>query len=1577
MEGVDGYEDVIGAKPGGVAARPLGVGGQDPGHEMRLSSLCMCHRRPARKLMGSMAAGVGDRNNSNHQSIPVAPDHQPPVADAQPKETVPAPWEGAEKRMNRFIRTVALLERLGNGLGTLAFTWATVVILGGFSTNLGQDFWYATAIVFIEAFRVFSRENRSDDELLFKTTGSIRLKRVKLIGNVPYYLNVGIVMVSLYGTLELLLTHYKYLSPPPHHELQWHRILLLAALLALASMVQLPTFVKCMKGKRLLQCSPLVAVLAFGGVLIWTNSAPNKRFAALVVAPLFVGCLQYSLIEPCLQRTKVLAKDNLPVWLQKVGPLVFPLWIAISVPIAFHSMGVFVLLGTLIISNIQIPVALARIALSSMRLSSKDSHNNDGNEHVDQALKIFYSMVLGQGTLYVLACICESLFFFYLRRSLAVALSVPACKDGFHSVDEYYEHAYDKCMKDGVLAQEDLTLVRFGVDSLNSNSRTKKLAALQILHSLVLRRHEAPSTKTWIVSEITTSTRAVSTLINMLGWTALEDQKIRFFAAKITAELAGDLLIVGIPGTMQMVSSLLDLDAKNHSVKRNVSAPELCTAEQRTDNSAHAVCNGEWISKICKLWQHIKNKFSVPNEGSEPWTDEDSLPIQGMIILEKLTHNLDNCAEINRATGLIPKIIEFMSYNTGTEKCKEIEVHQKLCITSSLRLVSKLVNTKGEAGLALRRKISGQPFLLSNLAEILEDGRCGTDQLKLMTMDILSKIAVDDDETSHDMGSFKLFIPMLMQKFLGRDELRNNSSLRRAAVEALSILSMQNTYCSSVLEETTYYDFFDNLENILDEFGYFAATLSLLQNLCAHSRDKLWNLRSNLNLSFALHAVLRKMMSAEGKQLESLIGLASQMHNVIPERLAHELSDLSHTNNGTRLVRKLVGTLNRNKKPSHEYPRMRRVVIEMAISILESCPLYANIFREQGMMEALTMVERTPSKVEKYMVFFSDIGMILERGLPLGNLVAKAKGLIDSASTSWEWSGNALGTLAFLWATVVLLGGYCKDLKSDFWYTTAMIFIEAFSQLVSSSLLGISSELAAVIAMVVVLLIGNLQIPMAVARIVLSSLRFGKLADNYPPDHENKNLMTSLVVFYVLTLCQGTLYMVACVSDLFSFFLRRSLAHQSGLRGKRGARAVDLYYHCAYLKCMETGILAAGTEISLTSFAMESLSSSQRKAQLAGLLVIDGMLQQTEQIAITSRITNSKTAVSALIGMLGWADAQDRDIRLFAARVTAKLASKLRVAATPGMLKLVSSLLDTQTLSSSAQDVVGNNESRGITRTKPRRRQHDSSYVSRNWHQMKQRWSLPAERPLTHHDSFPVLGMLILEGLASDHDNCADIGRDSELISKIIGFISYTSGNAARQKAVVCASLRILEDSRGSIKAWEPTMDIIAKLALAEDARQEIGNNRVITGKLMHAFLGRYGPTNMNYSRPLRLVAGEALANLAIESADNCLVILEEHGYKLIEDLRDMLWHDEYRDAATTLLQNLCAHSRDKMHSLGANEHFASVEGKQLETLMGLVSQICNIIPECVIHCLESQLGVSAFVQKNGKCAPCQQQTEP
>jgi len=107
----------------------------------------------------------------------------------------------------------------------------------------------------------------------------------------------------------------------------------------------------------------------------------------------------------------------------------------------------------------------------------------------------------------------------------------------------------------------------------------------------------------------------------------------------------------------------------------------------------------------------------------------------------------------------------------------------------------------------------------------------------------------------------------------------------------------------------------------------------------------------------------------EGKKLEALISLASQICKVFPQCFAQELeSGLAD------IIQKLVATLNSSKKPSLEYTRMRRVIIEMTICILESCPHYATVFLEKGMLAALFMVERTPSKVEKYRLFSGHVG---------------------------------------------------------------------------------------------------------------------------------------------------------------------------------------------------------------------------------------------------------------------------------------------------------------------------------------------------------------------------------------------------------------------------------------------------------------------------------------------------------------------------------------------------------------------------------------------------------------------------
>ncbi|CAO2162729.1 unnamed protein product [Urochloa humidicola] len=80
-----------------------------------------------------------------------------------------------ERRLNRFVRVVAFGEWAGNAFGALAFLWATAVLLGGFCSVLKpQDFWFATVIIFIEAFRIFSRNYKLENQSLFGTTTALR-----------------------------------------------------------------------------------------------------------------------------------------------------------------------------------------------------------------------------------------------------------------------------------------------------------------------------------------------------------------------------------------------------------------------------------------------------------------------------------------------------------------------------------------------------------------------------------------------------------------------------------------------------------------------------------------------------------------------------------------------------------------------------------------------------------------------------------------------------------------------------------------------------------------------------------------------------------------------------------------------------------------------------------------------------------------------------------------------------------------------------------------------------------------------------------------------------------------------------------------------------------------------------------------------------------------------------------------------------------------------------------------------------------------------------------------------------------
>ncbi|KAF0906411.1 hypothetical protein E2562_011409 [Oryza meyeriana var. granulata] len=105
-----------------------------------------------------------------------------------------------EKHLNRFVRIIAFIERAGNGLGTLVFTWATVVILGGFSTMLTiREFNCATLLALLEATRMFSQNSRLEYQFFFRTRGAFRRPRLNRVALIVCVTDVMVYCMAKFG----------------------------------------------------------------------------------------------------------------------------------------------------------------------------------------------------------------------------------------------------------------------------------------------------------------------------------------------------------------------------------------------------------------------------------------------------------------------------------------------------------------------------------------------------------------------------------------------------------------------------------------------------------------------------------------------------------------------------------------------------------------------------------------------------------------------------------------------------------------------------------------------------------------------------------------------------------------------------------------------------------------------------------------------------------------------------------------------------------------------------------------------------------------------------------------------------------------------------------------------------------------------------------------------------------------------------------------------------------------------------------------------------------------------------------
>ncbi|XP_037481306.1 uncharacterized protein LOC119359068 [Triticum dicoccoides] len=672
---------------------------------------------------------------------------------------------------------------------------------------------------------------------------------------------------------------------------------------------------------------------------------------------------------------------------------------------------IIVALAIVSLHNLQIPAALVRIALALLRIipinNGNSSYGKPSKQNLRPSLSIFYGMVLGQGIFYAMACMFE-FFSFIPQNSLYHRVGFKG-KWGMESVNMYYAYASEKCKQGGVLAPKKISLCTFAMDSVKSDSSDNQLTGIRMMHHFL----QSEPTKAQLLSKLATSTKMMARIIRMLDWgTSPKNTDIRLYAAKVVAELAKNLRVVTIPGTMQLVSALLDtesrlkrgnplLDTDDEQEERHDRVLNTEDGQEAADSqlqrqgqlldtenmletqtsSTQQVGIHEQNSCVLRCWQQILEFWSMPEE--LPPIDHDLLPVLAMSIIHSLAGcDQGNCVEISKADDLIPKITRFTRFKSDT---MNTEAQQKILVKSSLKVLQRLTSIGGKIGITLRSKISQDPFLFSNLAEILGNNKSSQESRKLVA-GILRNMAIDE-KTRQEIGRNKIIITKLMQAFLnaeGTTSTNPDHLSRKVAGQALAMLTIQSVQnCLVILKEP---EFMKELKILIHDKRYIYVAASMLRNLCLHSEAELRD--SDLKeLCHTLREVWERIMDADGAELEILIGLSSQICKVNPKDFTRELD------NGQikqRFLKRLIDTLNENMKPSSHCPGIRRMIVEQIIHLMECNSSYADCLSEFRMTEALSMVEQTLSEAEDYRLFLGDEGF-MKYNVPLSNFVAIAK----------------------------------------------------------------------------------------------------------------------------------------------------------------------------------------------------------------------------------------------------------------------------------------------------------------------------------------------------------------------------------------------------------------------------------------------------------------------------------------------------------------------------------------------------------------------------------------------------------
>ncbi|KAI5004151.1 hypothetical protein ZWY2020_031394 [Hordeum vulgare] len=435
---------------------------------------------------------------------------------------------------------------------------------------------------------------------------------------------------------------------------------------------------------------------------------------------------------------------------------------------------------------------------------------------------------------------------------------------------------------------------------------------------------------------------------------------------------------------------------------------------------------------------------------------------------------------------------------------------------------------------------------------------------------------------------------------------------------------------------------------------------------------------------------------------------------------------------------------------------------------------------------------------------------------------------------------SGCGALAFIWATVVLLGGFSTLIKQkDFWFVTIIVFMEATwlfnnAKLEDQFFFRLAETMASpekvavlgrgswqrhastkdfidffrkgedfiddMIALPDILV--YVQLAALIACTIMSSLRLKRqdyVDARNQEDDDHQNIKQSLNIFYALVLSQCILYfMTGIVANPLKRMFAVCLKYKLGVWG---ILALSRYTQECLLKCT-SGDIREAVNMDL----------------LLGIRILDHLLRIKEHKAmVLTKIRSSLDTVEKAVYMLGLKKEAEQDTRGHAAR------------SFPGIFQSISSLLITHKIK-----------------------------ISRSF-----RNSICVSKELT------LLGVDILDELLTNPENRAEAKNAKNLLSKILDITNCqdektldsdidkmivensldvlrklvsTAGETGEElRRQVSKNIHIIRNIRKFFIDYaesQPAMlaqaaDILACLALNDSARKEIERSHLIIWKLI------------------------------------------------------------------------------------------------------------------------------------------------